>query len=211
VHIFRHSVIEAFMPAMSRMEAGGDVRGMMEMNKRANAMVGLVLFPVLAAAFAFAEEAVAIVYTTTYLEAVPVIRLYTLGMLALVIEISSVLQLLRLGGYAVRVYAVMLAISVAASLGGALAFGLTGAALGSVIAVLLERCVTLRRVSRLTGIALAEVQAWRSLGWSLGTAALAGVTAWWLAPQDHALVRLLAGTLILAAVYAALNFRSFLR
>jgi O-antigen/teichoic acid export membrane protein len=211
VHIFRHSVIEAFMPAMSRMEAAGDVHGMMEMNKRGNAMVGLVLYPVLAAAFVFAEEAVAIVYTATYLEAVPVIRLYTVGMLVLVIEISSVLQLLRLGGYAVRVYGVVLAISIAASLAGAAAFGLTGAALGSVAAVFIERAVTLRRVARETGIALAEVQAWRSLAWSLASAAIAGAAAWWLAPQGHPFMRLVCGALILALVYGALNFRRWLR
>jgi O-antigen/teichoic acid export membrane protein len=207
VHIFRHSAIEAFMPAMSRMEAAGDVRGMMEMNKRANAMIGFALFPVLAAAFAFAEEAVAIIYTTTYLEAAPVIRLYTVGMLALVIEISSVLQLLRLGGYAVRVQGVIVLLSVAGSVGGALAFGLTGAALGSVVGAYLERAVTLRRVCRETGIRLAEVQAWRSLAWSLGSAAFAGLVAWALAPDANAFIRLLTGALILAAVYGALNFR----
>ena len=211
VHIFRQSVIEAFMPAMSRMEAAGDVRGMMEMNKRANIMVGLALFPVLAAAFAFAEEAVAIVYTATYLEAVPVIRLYTIGMLALVIEISSVLQLLRLGRYAIKVQSLMLGLSIAGSLGGALLFGLTGAALGSVIAVFIERAVTLKRVSRATGIALLELQAWRSLAWSFATAAVAGAAAWWLAPHGHAFVRLLCGAFILALVYGALNFRRLLR
>ena len=56
--IFRHSVIEAFLPSMSRMQAAGDVRGMMEMNSRANVMVGTLLYPLLAFAFVFAEDIV---------------------------------------------------------------------------------------------------------------------------------------------------------
>lgn len=215
VHIFRHSVIEAFMPAMSRMEAAGDVRGVMDMNRRANSMVGLALFPILAAAFAFADEAVSIVYTAAYLEAAPVIRLYVVGMLVMVIEVSSVLQLLRQGPYAVKVYAVVLVLSVAGSIAGALTFGLTGAAAGSVLAIFIERAVTLRRVSRLTGIALPQLQNWRSLGASLGSAAAAGGVAWLAVHELTAdagnFLRLFVGVMVLAAVYAALNFRRLRR
>lgn len=215
VHIFRHSVMEAFMPAMSRMEAAGDVHGMMEMNRRANAMVGLALFPILATAFAFADEAVSIVYTATYLEAAPVIRIYVVAMLVMVIEVGSLLLLLRQGPFAVKVYAAALAASVAASLAGAQLFGLTGAAAGSVLAILLDRALTLRRVSRLTGIPFRELQDWRGLGWSLGTASLAGALAW--ASVQHfffggsAFVHLSVGTVMLAAAYAAMNYRKFVR
>jgi O-antigen/teichoic acid export membrane protein len=211
VHIFRHSVMEAFMPAMSRMEATGDVRGMMEMNRRANAMVALALFPILAAAFAFADEAVSIVYTAAYLEAAPAIRLYVVGMAAMVIEVGSILLLLRQGPFAIKVYAAALVVSVAASLSAAQVFGLTGAAAGSVLAIFFDRALTLRRLSRLTGIAVAQLQDWRALFWTLGSAALAGGLAWLLVPQGNPFVRVFAGTAVLAAVYAALNFRKFVR
>jgi O-antigen/teichoic acid export membrane protein len=211
VHIFRHSVMEAFMPAMSRMEAAGDVGGMMEMNRRANALVGLALFPILAAAFAFADEAVTIVYTASYLEAAPVMRLYVVGMAVMVIEVGSVILLLQQGPFAVKVYAAALAVSVAASVAAASVFGLTGAAAGSVLAIFLDRAATLRRVSRLTGIAFAQLQDWRGLAWSLGTASLAGALAWAVAPQGHALLRVVIGTAVLAAAYAAMNYRKFLR
>jgi O-antigen/teichoic acid export membrane protein len=215
VHIFRHSVMEAFLPAMSRMQAAGDVRGMMEMNRRANAIVGLMLFPILAAAFAFAGEVVTIVYTASYLEAAPVIRFYVVGMAVMVIEVGSVILLLQQGPFAVKVYATALALSVAASLAGALAFGLTGAAAGSVLAIFLDRALTLRRVSRLTGIPLPQLQDWRGLAWSLGSAALAGAAAWFSArhflSEQEAFLRLIAGTAVLATAYAALNCRKFLR
>jgi len=211
VHIFRHSVMEAFMPAMSRMQAAGDVRGMMEMNRRANVIVGLALFPILAAAFAFADEAVTIVYTASYLEAAPVMRLYVIGMAVMVIEVGSILLLLEQGPFAVKVYAAALAASVAASIAAAQVFGLTGAAAGSVAAIFLDRALTLRRIARLTGIPLARMQDWRGLGWSLGTAALAAALAWTVSPQGSDLVRLVAGMLVLMAAYAAMNYRRFLR
>ena len=84
VHIFRHSVLEAFMPSMSRMEAAGDVRGMMSMNNRANVMVSMALYPLLGFAFAFAEDIVTLFYTAAYVEAAPVMRVYLLGMAAMV-------------------------------------------------------------------------------------------------------------------------------
>ena len=79
VTIFRRSVLEAFVPKMSRLQAAGDVRGMLELNSRGNVLVGTLLYPVLAFAFAFAEELVTLVYTAAYLEAAPVMRVYIAG------------------------------------------------------------------------------------------------------------------------------------
>src|SRR5207237_569851 len=73
VNIFRTSVVEAFMPSMSRMEAAGDLKSMMEMNARANAMVGMLLLPMLGFVFAFAEDLVSVVYTAAYVGAAPVV------------------------------------------------------------------------------------------------------------------------------------------
>ena len=209
VHIFRHSVMEAFLPSMSRMEAAGDVRGMMELNSRANVMVGTVLFPLLAVAFVFAEEIITIVYTASYLEAAPVIRLYIVAMIAMVIEIGSVILLLRQGPFQLRVTAVVLAASVAISLGGAHWIGLTGAAIGSVVAIYLDRAMMLRRVAAQTGISLARLQNWGALAWSLSTAVLAAALARLVVEQtlESPFLRLVAGTAVLGAAYGAMNYR----
>ena len=39
VQLVRESVVQAFLPSMSRQEAAGDLRGMMQMNSRANLLV----------------------------------------------------------------------------------------------------------------------------------------------------------------------------
>jgi O-antigen/teichoic acid export membrane protein len=215
VHIFRHSVMEAFMPTMSRMQAAGDVRGMLELNRRANVMVGTALFPLLAAAFVFADEIVTIVYTASFIQAAPAMRLYIVGMLAMVIEIGSIVLLLRQGPFALKMTAATLAVSVAVSWSGAQLVGLTGAAAGSVLAIYLDRALMLTRVSRLTGIGLRRVQDWRALGWALASAVIAAGLAWItveeLLASQGAFVRLVAGTAVLAAAYAAMNLRKFLR
>ncbi len=203
VLVFRHAVLEAFLPSMSRMQASGDVRGMMEMNSRANAMVGTALFPLLAFAFAFAEDIVAFVYTAAYVEAAPAMRVYVVGMVALAIEMGSIVLLLRQGPFAVGLTAFCLAVSVAVSWIGAQHVGLAGAAAGSVLAVYLDRVLMLRRVSRLTDIPVHRMQNWRALAASLLLAALSALLAWIVAERfvEQALLRLVAGAAIIALAY----------
>ena len=208
VHIVRHSVMEAFMPTMSRMHATGDVRGVMALNSRANVMVGTALYPLLAFAFAFAEDLVRVVFTATYVEAAPVMRVYIVGMLAMVVEVGSIVLLLRQGAFALRITAFALAVSVALSWSAAQGLGLAGAAAGSVVAVYLDRTLLLRRIARLTGIALPELQQWGALLRTLAAAAVAGLLAWFLVRQllaDAApLARVAAGATILALAYVPL-------
>jgi O-antigen/teichoic acid export membrane protein len=211
VHVFRHSVLEAILPSMSRLQAAGDVHGMMEMNSRANIIVGTLLFPLLAFAFVFAGEIVSVIYTAAYVEAVPAMRIYVLGMIAMVVEVGSIVLLLRQGAFALKVSLLMLALSVAVSLAAAQHFGLAGAAAGSVLAIYFDRILMLRRISRLTGIGLRRMQDWRSLVWALVSAALAAALAWLLAEHvlqaSSAFVRGLLGGSVLLLVYALLNLK----
>ena len=211
VHIFRHSVMEAFLPSMSRLEAAGDVPGMMEMNARANVMVGRLLFPILAIAFVFAEDIVTIVYTAAYVEAGPVVRVYVAGMVAMVVEVGSVVLLLRQGPYALRVCTLALIFSAAVSWLGARELGLAGAALGSVLAIYLDRALMLTRIARHTGIALGRLQDWRSLGWAFGSAVVSALIAWLFTHRLLAgavpMVRVAMGAAVLLLVYVALQYR----
>jgi O-antigen/teichoic acid export membrane protein len=211
VHVLRQSVLEAFMPTMSRLHAAGDVRGMMAMNSRNNVLVGALLYPMLAFAFAFAEELITIVYTGAYLEAAPVMRVYITGMLVMVVELGSMVLLLRQGGFAFRVTALTLATSIAVSWGAAHYAGLAGAAMGSVLAVYLDRVLLLRRIARVTGIALRDLQDWGALVRPLALAAACAALAWVLVehflPGAGPMTRLAAGATVIALAYAPLQFR----
>jgi len=208
ITVLRKSVSHAFLPSMSRSQAAGDMARMLELNSRANVMVGALALPLLAFAFAFAEDVVTLVFTARYLEAAPVMRVYILGVAALVVELASLTFLLQQGGFVLRLALAALALSVTLSLAGAHAFGLAGAALGSTAAVYLDLAVTLRRLARRTGVPVRALQDWRALGLLLAFAAGGAALAWMLAghllPGAGAPARLAAGALVHAAVYCAL-------
>jgi O-antigen/teichoic acid export membrane protein len=205
VNLFRQSVNHVFLPSMSRLHSQGDVREMLALNSRANSVVALLVYPLLAFVFAFAEPLVTLVYTSTYVDAAPVLRLYIAGLVAFVIELNSVMLLLNQGGFAMRVNAATLALSVPLSVWGALTWGLPGAALGSVAMIQVERIAVLLRIARITGQPLARLQDWPRLGAVLGASALgatvAGLVArsWGLAP----FATLAAGSAVMALAYPA--------
>ena len=207
ITVLRKSVSHAFLPSMSRREAAGELRAMLELNSRANVMVGALALPLLAFAFAFAEDAVALVFTPRYLEAAPVMRVYIVGLAALVVELSSLTFLLQQGAFVLRLALAALALSVSLSVLGAHVFGLAGAALGSTAAVYLDLAVTLRRLSRRTGVPLGELQDWRALGLLAAGAALGAALAWTLVerllPGAGPLARLAAGLLVHALACGA--------
>jgi O-antigen/teichoic acid export membrane protein len=208
VNLFRVSINAPFLPSMSRLQAAGDIAGMIELNNRANVLVGALLFPLLAFVFVFTEEIVTTIYTAVMLDAVPVMRVYIVGLAALVVELLTVTLLMRQGGFMMRMNLLVLPLSVALSWYAAHRFGFAGAAVGSVAVMYIDRIVLLRRIARCTGIAFQRLQDWRTLGLLLLFAALAAVLAWGMVDRYYAasspFVRLIVGGLLLAAAYASM-------
>jgi O-antigen/teichoic acid export membrane protein len=207
VHLCRQSVGQAFLPSASRLQAMGDTRGMLALSSRASVMVATLAYPLLAFAFVFGKEIVTVIYTHAYVDAVPVMRVYIFGLIALVIEPATLMLLLRQGAFSMRVGVLALALSVAVSFAAARLFGLAGAAAGSVLAIYFEHLLTLWRISRRTGVPLRRVQDWRSLALLLMCATVAGFVAWGAVSLLHALetaARAVVGGALLGAVYVTL-------
>jgi O-antigen/teichoic acid export membrane protein len=203
VQIFRQSVNHVFLPSMSRLQSGGDFKGMLALNSRANNMVALLVYPLLGFAFVFAEEIITLVYTRTYLDAAPVLRLYVAALVAFVVELVSVLFVLKQGPFAARINGIVLVVALPLSYYGAMRWGLTGAAAGSVAAIYLERVASLMRIAKLTGTPVSRLQDWQGLGLILAAGALAAVAAGFAlhwAPWS-AFARLVAGAALVAAIY----------
>ena len=207
VHLCRQSVGQAFMPSLSRLQAAGDNVGMLALSSRASVMVATLAYPLLAFAFVFGNDIVTVIYTSAYVDAVAVMRIYVLGLIALVIEPNSIMLCLRQGGFSMRVGVLALPLSVAVSFAGARLFGLAGAAAGSVTAIYFEHLLALRRIAKCTDIPLRRVQDWRSLALLLLCAALAGFVAWGgvrLLDLRESVARAVAGGVLLGAVYLVL-------
>jgi O-antigen/teichoic acid export membrane protein len=211
VNIFRTSVVEAFMPSMSRLEAAGDAKAMMEMNARANAMVGMLLLPILGFVFAFANEIVSLVYTTKFINAATVMRVYILGLSALVVELSSVLQLLRQGPFSLGMNVVVLACSIPLSWFGGVHLGLAGAAAGSVSALYLDRTIVLRRIATITGVPVRAQQHWgtlaKHLAWTFASGAIAWLFVHAFFGESPYAVRIAVGAMLMALIYLPFNLR----
>jgi len=209
VNLCRQSMNYAFLPTMSRCHSDGDIPGMVDLNRRANVIVGTLIYPLLAFAFVFAEEIVTLVYTATYIEAAPVMRIYILGLAAMAVETGTVTLQLRQGRHQLIMSAGLLMLSVPVSWLGALQFGLPGAALGSVTAIFLDRYFTLRMMSDKTAIPVRRLQDWRSLGLWVAFGTTGALCAWGVVelclPAAGALSRLALAGACMALVYGALQ------
>ena len=203
VQICRQSVNHVFLPSMSRLQSTGDIAGMLALNSRANAMVALLVYPLLAFAFVFAEPVIALIYTAAYLDAAPVLRLYVVGLVAFVVEVVSVLFVMKQGAFAAKVNAIVLAIAIPLSLLGALRWGLVGAAAGSVAAIYAERVLSLRKIALLTATRVSRLQDWKTLAGILAAAMLAALAAGVALHWTHwnSFATLLAGGLVFVTLY----------
>jgi O-antigen/teichoic acid export membrane protein len=208
VNVCRQSALQAFLPRVSRLQAAGDVEGMLRLNGRANVLVAAVVLPLLAYAFAFSDDLITFVYTAAYAAAATAMRIYIAGLIALVLELSTIMLLLRQGAFSVLISAIALLVSIPISWAAARTAGIAGAAAGSVVAIYLEHAATLWRIARRTGIGLSYVQDWRSLGLLLCCAAVAGLSAWVTVTEvvniSLVVVRLGVGAAVLGTVYAGL-------
>ncbi|CAG4882894.1 conserved membrane protein of unknown function [Georgfuchsia toluolica] len=208
VTLFRLSISPIFLPSMSRLQSTGDLAGMVELNNKANVMVATLVYPLLVFSFVFAEEIITLIYTQAYVAAAPVMRIYAISLVVFVVELSSIMLLLREGVFSMRLNLALLLFSVAVSWIGAQQFGLAGAALGSTAALYADRFRTLRRIASTTGIPLRHLQDWQILGRLLLISALAGTLAWAITGGYFGVarisLRLIAGGMIMAIVYGAL-------
>jgi O-antigen/teichoic acid export membrane protein len=208
VQIFRSSVNNVFLPQMSRLQSAGDLKAMLALNSRANCMVALLVYPLLAFAFVFAEQVITLVYTATYLDAVPVLRLYIVGLVAFVVELVSMLFVLQQGKFAARVNGMVLFIALPMSYFGAMHWGLMGAAMGSVVAIYTERVLSLSRLAELTSTPISRLQDWATLAGILAAAMLSALAAGTVMhfTEWSSFATLVAGGAILAVTYPAMLY-----
>jgi hypothetical protein len=135
-------------------------------------------------------------------------RVYIIGIAALVIELSGIMMLMRQAVFVMGVNVVGLLLAVALSWTGAVHIGLVGAAIGSVVVIYLDRIATLLRIARLTGVRIRQLQDWTTLALLALFAVLAALLAWVVAARaftaSGTLLPMLIGGAALASAYVAM-------
>lgn len=204
------TVTQVITPRMSKLEAGGDVTKMLQVNRSGNIAVTAVMYPVAAFLFAFATPFIVFLYTEAYSEAVPIFRIYLIGIIFLPVEVATVLIVLKQGPFVMKLNAWLVPITAATVYAGAQIFGLTGVAAASVLVLAATKYVNFLRVSHLVSIPLQRLQPWRVLFFLFAAATGSALASWmsveWMLADAWALTKLLVGGTIFSLSYLAALF-----
>jgi peptidoglycan biosynthesis protein MviN/MurJ (putative lipid II flippase) len=195
---------------MSRNHAGGDVARALDLNNRGNLSICYLIYPFIAFIWIFAEPLIAFLYTDSYVDAVPVLRVYALNMLATSVELATVLLIYEQGRFVMLVSAGVLFGASLLSYAGALSFGLPGVAIGGLVGTIITRMLNFNRAAKVLQVGLGEIQDWSTLSRMLLASVLSGIVARVLTnllpAAAHPLLVLILGFAILGAAYLGLTF-----
>lgn len=202
----RGSLGNVLLPKISKSHAAGDTERAVRLNNRGNVAVCALVTPMICWLWAFAEPVITLMYTAEYLGAVPVLRVYLLMLLAMTVELGSVLMVLKQGRFVLTVSSGILLGSALLSYVGGLQLGLWGVALGGLFGELIGRLLNFMRASRQLGLPLSALQDWSTLARILLAGALSVVssslaTSWLAVANPFALVAV--GSVVFAASYVA--------
>lgn len=107
----------------------------------------IILVPVVGGFFLISRELVELVYTTQYLDALPVMRVYLIGIGISSVSVSYALPLIDKGAFAVKNNAICLVLSAILSITLCMKLGPIGAAIGSVLTLLFSEIWSMKVVA----------------------------------------------------------------
>jgi O-antigen/teichoic acid export membrane protein len=131
-------------------------------------------------------------------------QVYLIGMMVAAFAVGHVLPVIERGQFAAVNSACCLALSVLLSIVGVLQFGVIGAALGSVVALVVSEVWSVHIVSRALGVSVLQLHGWRAL-WPVifaTTTSVVGVTMLVSSASGGAFPMLLLKGLAYAALFA---------
>jgi O-antigen/teichoic acid export membrane protein len=180
--------------------------------KRTTCTLALLFFPVTALLLVSARDLIVLLFTETYAASVPVFRVWSLALALSVLQAHAVLRVYAATRFMFVIGLLKLAL-VAALIGVFLtAFGLPGAVLVSLLAMLGGTAVMLARMGRVLGLAVGDLVPWRELGVIAVVSAAAALPAAMArtALPGPLLARLALTGLVYGVVYVAIVVQSSL-
>lgn len=207
--LLRKSIGQVITPKMSRSESRGDIGRVLALNNRGNLAASVMVFPAVAYLLIFGGQVIELVYTADYLDAAPILRIYLIGVILSVVEVSTLLVIYKQGPFVLKVSGILVAFSVVASYLGATLIGLQGVAIGSLMALFISKLVNFHRASLLLDLPLGKIQNWRALGGvllvSAGSSAFAWLVVRWIG-SGTLWIDVVISALVLSATYVILLF-----
>ena len=170
--VLRGALANVLLPKMSHLHLLGSHGDVLRLNNQCNVVLSVIIFPAIAALFAFSGEIISFLFTKEYVSGSPVLRIYLLQTLVHSIEINALLYVFKQGSSNMRSEAATFPFAVAASLVGVWYYGLPGAAIGSVLASFMVYALFLKRLSKVMSLPIARLQDWKNLGKILAVSAV---------------------------------------
>jgi O-antigen/teichoic acid export membrane protein len=161
--LVRLTVTRVVTPKMSQSEAKGEKDVMIAMNNKANIMISFILVPLSFFIFVFADDIISVLYTSAYIEATIILRIYMISLLLDAVSVASVLMVLRQGHFVMKVNTFSFIFSPIAVYVGAVFLGLPGVAIATLIATIFEKILNFRRACKLLEIPFRELQPWGTI------------------------------------------------
>ena len=168
IELLRNGLANLLLPKMSYLHSLGSHDELLRLNSQGNVILSVVIFPAIAALFAFSDEIIQFLFTKDYVSGSPVLRIYLIQTLVYSIEIITLLNVFKQGLSNMRYEASSLPFAVLSSLVGVWYYGLPGAAIGSVLGGLMVYALILKRLSEVMSVPIGRLQDWKNLGkiWS---------------------------------------------
>jgi O-antigen/teichoic acid export membrane protein len=175
--VVRSTVNQVVMPEFNRLQAASEPARMLQINRRANVAVALLMFPSIAYLCVAASDVVALLYPAAYAEAATVMRLYGVILAIECIEVSTLMAAFRQGAFMLRLDAIALPFALAGNAAGMAWLGTSWTATGTALATLGVQAVLFSRASGLVGVPLRALQPWGELARIAAATAVASVAA----------------------------------
>lgn len=205
--VLRSVLGNLLLPKMSHLHSLGRHEDLLRLNNQGNVIISAVLFPAIAALFAFSDEVIQFLFTKEYVSGSPVLRIYLVQTL-ISAEMTTLLNVFGQGSANMRYEAAILPFAVITSLVGAWYYGLPGAAIGSVLATFVWYTLWLRRLSKVMSVPIARLQDWTNLGKLCSVSAVCAVVVRFSADllKPSTPIAAIVGPAAVLVLYAAILF-----
>jgi O-antigen/teichoic acid export membrane protein len=151
------------MPRMSHLHSLERHEEVLRLNNQGNVIFSAIMFPAIAALFAFSDEVIQFLFTKEYVSGSPVLRIYLVQTL-ISVELTTLLNVFGQGSVNMRYEASIFSFAVISSLVGVWYYGLPGAAMGSLFSTIVLYTLFLKRLSKVMSIPIVRLQDWTILG-----------------------------------------------
>jgi O-antigen/teichoic acid export membrane protein len=175
-HVLRGVLANLLLPKLSHLHSLGSHAELLRLNNQGNVIVSAILFPTIAALFAFSDEVIQFLFTKGSVSGSPVLRIYLVETL-ISVEVTTLLAAFGQGSSNMRYEAAIFPFAVLSSLVGVSYYGLPGAAIGSVLATFVVYAFFLRRLSTVMNVSIVRLQDWNNLGKILGISTVCALVA----------------------------------